>query len=270
MKAKTLILVLLIAAISITSVFYGCKGKGSGNITLTKDVLSIGMEINYPPMEYYTGAGKTPSGFDVELGKAIAKKLGMGVNFIDTSWDKIFSGLNENKYDCIISSVTINDARSAVHDFSKPYVSNTLTMVLTKNTKVSARSPEQCADLNVAFQAETTADEYMEDLANGGLRYTPIRHDNIIQCFSELYLGQADVIVTDLLVAYEFVAKQNSPFEIVWKSSEDEKFGVCIKKGNDALTNAINKALEELWADGTIMQISMDTFGMDLVTSAWK
>jgi ABC-type amino acid transport substrate-binding protein len=110
----------------------------------------------------------------------------------------------------------------------------------------------------------------MEELGAGGLRYTPRRYDSMIQCFNELELGRVDVVVTDLLVAYEFVSSVASPFEIVWQSGEDEKFGVCMKKGNDALTAAINQALNELWADGTLLRISRDTFGMDLVTSAWK
>ena len=265
-KAILVILTLLVAA----SFVYAGGGKDSGGLTLKKGILSIGMEMTYPPMEYWAEDGKTPLGFDVELGKAIARKLGLQPQFVDTSWDGIFAGVNANKYDCIISAVTINPARLKAHNFSKPYVSNTLAMVLPKNSKVSARSPEQCAGLNVAFQTETTADEYMEALAKGGLRYTPRRYDSMIQCFNELQLGRVDVVMTDLLVAYEFVGRPDSPFEIVWKSGEDEKFGICMKKGKDALTAAINGALDELWADGTLLKISMDTFGMDLVTSAWK
>jgi polar amino acid transport system substrate-binding protein len=89
-------------------------------------------------------------------------------------------------------------------------------------------------------------------------------------CFDELKLGRVDVVVTDLLVAYEYIAQENSPFEIVWQSSEPEQFGICMKKGNDELTNAINKALDELFADGTMLKISNNIFGMDLVTATRK
>jgi polar amino acid transport system substrate-binding protein len=87
-------------------------------------------------------------------------------------------------------------------------------------------------------------------------------------CFDELRLGRVDVIVTDLLVAYEYIAQANSPFEIVWESNDPEVFGICMKKGNNALTQATDRALEELFADGTMRRISMDVFGMDLVTAA--
>jgi ABC-type amino acid transport substrate-binding protein len=66
------------------------------------------------------------------------------------------------------------------------------------------------------------------------------------------------------------VSPADSPFEIVWKSPEDEKFGICLKKGNDALTAAIDKALDEMFADGTMLKISQDVFGMDMVSAARK
>jgi polar amino acid transport system substrate-binding protein len=266
MKVKVLAPVVL----SILILAGGCAKKSgeAGGLTMNTGVLSIGMEIGYPPMEYYGDDGKTPIGFDIDLGNALAEKMGLKANFIDTAWDGIFAGVNTGKYDCIISSVTINPARQAAHNFSKPYVSNTLAMVLPKGSNISARTPNECDGLDVAFQSETTADDYMEELARNGLRYTPRRYEKVMYCFDEILLGRVDVIVTDLLVAYDYVAPANSPFEIVWMSPEDEKFGVCMKKGSDALTAAINKALDELYADGTMLRISQKIFGMDLVTAA--
>ena len=267
MKAKTVVSMILIVLV-IGGTFLTCKGKEAGELTIEKGVLTIGMEIGYPPMEYYAADGKTPIGFDVDMGKAIAQKMGLRPNFVDTAWDGIFAGVNTGKYDCIMSSVTINPAREAVHNFSKPYVSNTLAMVLMKDTKIAARTPEECNGLDVAFQSETTSDAYMEDLASKGLKYSPRRYEKVMYCFDELQLGRVDVIITDLLVAYEYVGRPDSPFELVWTSPEDEKFGICMKKGNDALTEAINKALDELFADGTMLKISMAVFGMDLVSAA--
>ena len=269
MKAKSLVLAVL-AILIVTSVVYaGGKGE-AGDITLRKGVISFGMEIGYPPMEYYAEDGKTPIGFDVDMGKAIAEKLGLRPNFIDTAWDGIFAGVNANKYDCIMSSVTINPARQAVHNFSKPYLANTLAMVLLKSSKISARTPEACTGLDVAFQSETTSDTYMMELADGGLKFTPRRYEKVMYCFDELRLGRVDVIITDLPVANDYVNAANSPFEIVWISPEPEEFGICLKKGNDALTAAINKALDELYADGTLQRISQKHFGADLVSQARK
>jgi len=253
--------VLLVFAILMTS----CS-KSSGGMTIKKGVLMVGMEIGYPPMEYMADDGVTPIGFDVSFAKALAQKMGLNVEFVDTAWDGIFAAVNTSKFDCIISSVTINSARLAAHNFSKPYIQNTLAIVMPKDTKFRVRSPKDLEGLGVAYQEETTSDSYMTDLAKNGMMFTPYEYDKVMYCFDELKLGRVDAIMTDLLVAYEYLARSDT-FEIVWQGGEEE-FGVCMRKGNDALTNAINKALDELFQDGTMLKISKDIFnGMDLVSA---
>ena len=268
MKIKSMIMAALAVVVLTSVVFAGGRNQSKGGLTMREGVFSIGMDIGYPPMEYFDSDGSTPMGFDVEMGKAIAAKLGLRAEFTNTAWDGIFAGVETNRYDAIMSSVTITPARLTAHSFSKPYIANTLAMVVLKGTSVRARSPEECIGLNVAFQADTTADFYMEELAAKGLRYSPRRYDQVLHCFPELEMGRADVIITDLLVAYDYIAPANSPFEIIWRSPDPEVFGICMKNGNSALTEAVNKALEDLFNDGTMVRISNQVFGMDLVTEA--
>ncbi|MDR2553313.1 MAG: transporter substrate-binding domain-containing protein, partial [Treponema sp.] len=97
-----------------------CQAKSAGpSLTIKPGVLTVGMAIEYPPMEYYAPGSKTPMGFDVEMAKAIAAKMGLQAEFVDTAWDGIFAGVDTGKYDCVISAVTITDARLAAHNFSK-------------------------------------------------------------------------------------------------------------------------------------------------------
>ena len=242
----------------------GAVSGASGSLTIKPGVISIGMEIGYPPMEYYGSDGATPIGFDVDMGKAIAEKLGLKAEFIDVAWDGIFAGVDTNRYDAIMSSVTITEARKVAHNFSKPYIVNTLAMVLLKNSTVKARSPHECEGLNVAFQLDTTSDFYMQDLQDEiGLRYFPRGYEKVMSCFDELKLGRVDVIITDLPVALDYIMMDNSPFVIVWENPDPEIFGVCMKRGNDALTNAVNKALEALHEDGTMQRIAVEHIGMD-------
>jgi polar amino acid transport system substrate-binding protein len=262
-------IVMILAVLMVTGAAFAGGAKDSGGLTLKKGVLSIGMEIGYPPMEYLGPDGKTPVGFDVELGKALAKKMGLEVEYVDTAWDGIFAGVDTRKYDCIISSVTINEARLRAHNFSKPYIQNTLAIVLPKGSNLNVRTPQDLAGLGVAYQEETTSDYYMSDLAAAGMKFTPYEYDKVMYCFDEMRLGRVDAIMTDLLVAYEYVSRANSPFEIVWQGGEEE-FGVCMRKGNDALTEAINKALDELFNDGSMRRISNEIFGMDLVSAVRK
>jgi len=232
----------------LCALFIGCAKSGNFP-TIKKGVLSAGVEIGYPPMEYYGTNGEL-LGFDM-------------------AWDGIFAGVDTDKYDCIISSVTINPARQAVHNFSKPYIQNTLAIVLPKNSQLNVRSPQDLAGLGVAYQEETTSDDYMTKLADDGMKFTAYEYDKVMYCFEEMKLGRVDAIMTDLLVAYEYVSRADNPFKIVWQGGEEE-FGICIKKGNVAITQAINKALDELFNDGTMLLISNDIFGMDLVSAVRK
>ena len=83
----------------------------------------------------------------------------------------------------------------------------------------------------------------------------------------DLKNGRVDAIVCDSLVAVDYVADANAPYEIVWLGEADEFFGVCIKKGNDALTEKIDLALDKLFAEGKIQAISKEIFGSDIVSA---
>jgi polar amino acid transport system substrate-binding protein len=264
MKRNVLAALALLAA---GLVLAGCA-KTSGGLTVKKGVLSVGMEIGYPPMEYYDTDSKTPIGFDVSMAKAVAEKMGLEVEFVDTAWDGIFAGVETGKYDCVMSAVTITPERLEAHTFSKPYIGNAMAMVLMKGSPVAARRPEELGGLGVAYQAETTADFFMERYAKAGVAFTPYEYEKVMYCFEEMKLGRVAVIVTDLLVAYDYVSPADSPFEIVWQGPADEKFGVCLKKGNTELAAAIDQALDALFADGTLLKISEDIFGIDMVSAA--
>jgi polar amino acid transport system substrate-binding protein len=260
--------VLFAAAVAFVS---GLHAKGSsepGGLTIEKGTLTIGMEIGYPPMEYYAEDGKTPIGFDVDMAKALGEKMGLKIKFIDTAWDGIFAGVDTGKYDCIISSVTVTPERQAVHNFTKPYIANAQAMVLLKGSQIKARSPEETSGLGVAYQAETTSDIYMAKLADQGVNFTPYEYDKVMNCFDELRLGRVDVIICDSLVAVDYIAPADNPFDLVWQGPAEEVFAICLKKGNDALTAALDKALDELFAEGTILKLSQEVFKIDMVSAA--
>jgi polar amino acid transport system substrate-binding protein len=271
MKLRTIGMTALAIAL-LTGIVYAGGKQEAGGLTIEKGTLLVGMEIGYPPMEYYGEDGKTPIGFDVDMANAIAAKMGLKAKFIDTAWDGIFDGVNTGKYDCIMSSVTISPERLAAHNFSKPYIANNLAIVLLKGSSVRINSPSDLAGLGVAYQAETTSDFYLADYGKANnINFTTYEYDKVMNCFDELKLGRVDAIITDKLVAVDYVAGADSPFEIVWEGSDlGEFFGICMKKGNDALTAEIDKALDALFADGTMLKISNTIFGMDMVSATRK
>jgi len=268
---KKMMMAALSAAALACVVFSGCSKKteaAASGLTLEKGVLKVGMEVGYPPFEYFDTDGKTPAGFDVSLGKEVAKRLGLEVQFVDTAWDGIFAGVDTDKYDCIMSAVTITSERKQKYDFSRPYIGNGQSMVLTKNSKVTAKKPEELSGLKVAYQAETTSDIYMTKLADNGLKFEAEEYDKVMNCFDDLKLGRVDAVIADSLVSVDYVNKPDSPFVIVWKADPTEFFGVCMKKGNLQLQEAVNKAVTDMYSDGTLVKISNDVFGSDMVSGA--
>jgi polar amino acid transport system substrate-binding protein len=249
----------------------GCtkQKQQSQGLTLVDGVLSVGVEIGYPPMEYYDADGETLIGFDIELVKALADKLGLRVNFIDTAWEGIMSGVDVGKYDMAIN-ITILPERQERLNFTKPYIDSSMTIVALKGSSIKIEKPEDIAGYGIAYQSDTTAQYFTEKLSAAGVQFKPFAYDKILNCFDELKIGRLDLVVVDNIVAYDYAGKENSPFEVIWQGPSDEFIGICLKKGNDALTNALNNALDELYEDGTSLRISQQIFNRDLVTSLWQ
>jgi len=252
---KALIFTLLCA------LFLGCA-KSENSPTLEKGVLSVGVEIGYPPMEYY-GADGTLLGFDIDLVKALAEKLELQVNFFDTAWDGILAGLDADRYDIAVN-VTVLPERRKKYNFSKPYINSFMTIVTRKGSRVKINKTEDIAGLNAAFQGNTTAQYFSERLNDQGIRFTSFSYDKIINCFSDLKLGRVDLVIVDNIAAFYYTGMENSGLQIAWAETDyasDELIGICLKKGNDRLTEMINKAMDELSADGAYAEISRRYFG---------
>ena len=263
MKKSIAVLATVVAAGMMLS---GCgKKTEAGEFTIEKGVLKVGMEIGYPPMEYYDVDGKTPIGFDVELGKAVAERLGLTAEFIDTAWDGIFAGLETNKYDVVMSAATVTPERLESMDFSVPYVGNGQAIVVRAAADFRPEGPLDLAGKVVAYQAETTSDLFMEKQAIAGLSFTPAEFDKVINAYDELKLGRCDAVVSDALVYANY--KDDPAFVSTWTGSADEYFGVAIRKGNDALTERIDAAIAEMFADGTMREIYLSVFGADLTST---
>jgi len=252
----------LLAVIAVLlALFTGCKEKKATDIgLLNPGVLKVGVEIGYPPFELYADDGVTPMGLDIELATAIAEQLGVSVEFEDTAWEGIFSGLDIDKYDVVISAVTITGERRATMDFSEPYIENWQSIVVKKGA-APITSVDGLEGLNVGYQGATTSDEYLNDLiATGAVRCQVAAYDKVTNCFDDLKLGRIDAALIDSVVSEGYVDREPDAFEITWhqkneSGAEAELFGVALKKGNAALQSAINGALAALEKSGKLDEI---------------
>lgn len=258
-------LVSLFCATLMVFALAGCSKKAEkGEFTIEKGVFKVGMEIGYPPMEYYDKDGKTPIGFDVEMAKILAEKMGLTVEYVDTAWDGIFAGLETDKYDVVISAATITEERKGSMDFSDAYIGNGQAIILQKDSKLAVSKPEDLSGLKVAYQAETTSDFYMEKYAKAGLKFEPCEFDKVINAYDELALGRCDAVISDALVSAAYLGP-DSQYKCVWSGDPDEFFGIAIKKGNTALQEKVNEALKACAEDGSLKALSEKIFGSDLI-----
>lgn len=229
--------------------------------TLKEGKLMVGMEIGYPPMEYFDTDGSTPIGFDVEVSKAVADYLGLEIEYVDTAWDGIFAGVNTDKYDVIFSCVSITPARQEEFNISNPYVSNHTVLIVPNDSEID--SMEALSGHSTAVQAETTADDYMkEHSAEIGVEL--YQYDKVINCFDDLKAGRVDSVFTDSVVASYYLGDEAANYKTVWENEELEPIGFCVKKGNDALSAKLEEAIDALYADGTLASIAEKYFGTDL------
>ncbi|MDR3242416.1 MAG: ABC transporter substrate-binding protein [Clostridiales Family XIII bacterium] len=239
-------------------------GNGAGGDTelglLNSGVLKVGVEVGYPPFETFDDDGVTLTGLDIELATEIANILGVEVEFEDTAWDGIFSGLSINKYDCVISAVTVNPERAKTMDFSTPYIENWQSIVIRKGTPAVA-SMGELDGLDVGYQDATSSDEYLDELQQTGvLSCTVHEYDKILNAFDDLKLERVNAILCDSTVAEAYVEREPDVFEISWIQSsepgvEPEKFAVALNKGNIKLLEAVNSALQTLEENGKLDEI---------------
>lgn len=233
-----------------------------GTVPTIKDgVLMVGMEIGYPPMEYFDEDGATPIGFDVEVANAVADYMGLELEIVDTAWDGIFAGVDTGKYDVIFSCVSITDERKEKFNISEPYVSNHTVLIVPNDSEID--SMEALNGHSTAVQAETTADDYMKE-RSAELGVELYQYDKVINCFDELKTGRVDSVFVDSVVASYYLGDEASNYKTVWENDELEPIGFCVKKGNDDLTAALEDAVNALYEDGTLATIAEKYFGTDL------
>lgn len=229
---------------------------------MADNTLTIGMEIGYPPFEYFSEDGVTPVGFDVDMANAIADKLGVEVNFINTAWDTIFAGIGMN-YDIVISGVTITEDRKAEMAFSTPYINNYQCIVLPTGSELEITDFTSLNGLSLSVMKETASDIMITELIDtGSITATVKRNEQVPTCFTELANGEVDAVVCDSTVADSYVAKNPEKYTIVYRDeTAPEQFGVAMSKDNAALLDSINQAIAALESEGFFTANTTKWFG---------
>jgi len=221
--------------------------------------IRIGTEGTYAPFSFHDATGLT--GFDVDIGRAIAERLGVEAQFVEGKWDGLIAGLDVGRYDAVINQVSITEARQAKYDFSDPYIASAAALIVREDND----DIKDFADLEGKRSANTLTSNFGKLAQASGAEVVAVQGFN--EAIELLLSRRVDATVNDELSFLDFKKqKPDAPVRIVAldDSKEFSQSGVLIRKGNPELRKAINEALEAMKSDGTYRRISEKYFGVDL------
>ena len=238
------------AASSVASSAASSEAASSAAAELTTvetGKLTMATNAAFPPYEMTTDSGEL-EGIDVDTAKAIAEKLGLELQIDDMDFDAALLSVQQGKADIVMAGVTVTDERKAVMDFSDSYATGIQSIIVPNDSDIA--SPDDLAGKKIGTQRGTTgyiycSDDFGED--------SVVAYDNGLTAVQALNNGQVDAVVIDNAPATEYVAA-NPGLKVLDTSYAEEDYAIGMAKGS-ALEDAVNKALEELKADGTLQAI---------------
>ena len=220
--------------------------------------LKIGTEGTYAPFTFHDTDGKLV-GFDVEIGEAIAKKLGVKAEFLEGKWDGLIAGLDANRYDVVINQVGITEERKQKYDFSEPYIASKAVLIVRSDDD----SIKGFSDLQGKKSAQSLTSNFGKLATASGAEL--VGTDGFDQSIQLVLTGRADATINDSLSFLDFKKhKPDANVKIAAEQANADYSGVIIRKGEPELLEAINKALVDIKADGTYQAISDKYFGQDV------
>lgn len=221
-------------------------------------VIKIGTEGTYAPFTFHDKSGKLV-GFDVEIGEAVAAKLGVKAEFIEGKWDGLIAGLDANRYDTVINQVGITEARKQKYDFSEPYIASKAVLIVKEGNE----DIKGFDDLKGKTSAQSLSSNFGKIAEAAGAEL--VGTDGFDQSIQLVLTGRADATINDSLSFLDFKKQQpQAPVKVVAEKPDADYSGIIVRKGDADLVAAINKALADIKADGTYKTISDKYFGQDV------
>ena len=221
--------------------------EAEGGLTIVDGKLTMSTNAQFPPYEMTTDDGGF-EGIDVEIATAIAEKLGLELDILDMDFDSALLAVQQGKSDIVMAGVTVNDDRLLVMDFSTSYANGVQVVIVKEGSDITI---DNMGEGLIGTQRGTTGNIYCTD--DYGEEHV-VAYDDGFTAVQALVNGQVDCVVIDNAPAQEFV-KNNAGLAILDTEYANEDYAIGVNKGNSALLDAINGALEELIADGTVQSI---------------
>jgi cystine transport system substrate-binding protein len=221
--------------------------------------LKIAMEGTYPPFNFKDPKSGELAGYDVDVAKLVAARLGVKPVFVTTEWSAILAGLGAGKYDVIISQVGINPKRQQSFDFSDPYTYSSPQLMLRKNDSASYASLADLKGKKVGVGQGSVFEQQARAVPGIDVHSYPAAPENL----QDLAVGRIDAALNDSLMVAYLLKNSALPLKAGARVGAIERTGVTFQKGNPALRDAVNHALQAASADGSLRQAAIKWFGVD-------
>ena len=229
--------------------------------------LVVGVEGTYPPFTYHDDNGEL-TGLDIELGKALADKLGVEVEFQEAAWDSLLIGIDTERFDTVINSVSITDERAEKYDFSDPYYYEARRVVVRADDD-SIHGPE---DLNGKKIATNTTNAFIPWYEEQGVEVIGV--DTSGEAIDLLLSGRVDFVGINVPVLNAYLQEHPDAADKVKEAfvipNSEDVIAIPVRKGEPEFLDAINAALAELREEGTLKEISEKYLGGDYTNSAYS
>ena len=222
--------------------------------------LVVALEGAWQPWSYHDESD-TLVGYDVEVSRAIAEKLGVEPEYVESDWDSLFAGLDAGRFDIVCNGVEVTDERAKTYDFTTPYGYIHTALAVRKDNE-DIKSFE---DLKGKTTANSLASTYMELAESYGATVQGI--DTLEETIQLLTAGRIDATLNADVSFYDYLnVHPDADFKLVAQTEDASHVAIPVRKGDDSasLLEAINTAIEELRTDGTLKELGEKYFGQDI------
>ena len=228
---------------------------------LDKGTLVAGMEGNWAPWSYHDLDTNEVIGYDADTARAIGEKLCVEVQIVEAPWESLFAGLDDGRYDIVINGVEVTDERSEKYDFSEPYAYIHTALVVRKDNE----EIKSFDDLKGKKTVNSIGSTYMELAESYGASAAGVSTLN--DTIQNVIDGRADATLNADVSIYDYLNQQpDANIKIVATTEDASHVAIPIRKGDETASfeKAVNAAIEELKADGTLAELSEKYFGSDV------